>query len=434
MWAKWCKQPISRVLAQAAKPMLPAEVWKARSSLLTVPSSVSVLAATQKMCALNLTYLCVVDDQEGTVPLDEGRVVGLATERNVLHFSLQRGDKKTKLWKDGLPMASVEEITTPSQKLICVKPSDEVSTALSILNRSLYRHLPVIDQDADGVTRCHGILKLRDLLAPVEPSAAELPGTVRVSPLRRLFPSPSTDLAADGMKLTPDKIWGELTCADLLGIKMMRKGVLADEARREGWLKEYMASHDQRDVTKNTVNEYVSVRDAMRELVEKRLTFMVITSDSGAVSGIITERDCMRAIGARETMDISAQAVTKIMTPLAEMSCTRATDSASSCLSLMLSHQIRHLPVLSADQSLAGVLSLRDMLPEPSLNLPCTFHVPALYQVLSLRDMLAPILGGAEPTAAATAAATADESSIIERRAELVSQYRMAGGVLRLHG
>lgn len=57
-----------------------------------------------------------------------------------------------------------------------------------------------------------------------------------------------------------------------------------------------------------------------------------------------------------------AAPLTDAWTPLTKMLAVRDTAGADKCLSLMIQSNIRHLPVLTDAGGLAGVLSLRDML------------------------------------------------------------------------
>jgi CBS domain-containing protein len=86
---------------------------------------------------------------------------------------------------------------------------------------------------------------------------------------------------------------------------------------------------------------------------------LVVADDSEEVTGILTERDVVRAIA--DGVDPATTVVSEYMTPdatTAEPS-TRVTDAARTMASL----GIRHLPVVT-DEQLVGMVSLRDILIE----------------------------------------------------------------------
>ncbi|MCQ4161058.1 CBS domain-containing protein [Roseomonas sp. GC11] len=95
-----------------------------------------------------------------------------------------------------------------------------------------------------------------------------------------------------------------------------------------------------------------------RTLAQHRIGAVLVRNTSGAVLGIVSERDIARALAAHE------EATARL---LAEHLMTRVlytitpTTSVAEALALMTDRRVRHLPVLEADGSLAGMVSIGDL-------------------------------------------------------------------------
>ncbi|NKE45871.1 CBS domain-containing protein [Roseomonas frigidaquae] len=93
-------------------------------------------------------------------------------------------------------------------------------------------------------------------------------------------------------------------------------------------------------------------------LSENRIGAALVRDGGGDVLGIVSERDIVRAIGAH-----GADAVTM---PVAQLM-TRALHTVTprtripEALALMTDRRVRHLPVIDEDGSLAGMVSIGDL-------------------------------------------------------------------------
>ena len=88
-------------------------------------------------------------DTGSVVVTDEGKVVGILTERDLLRAAAGRGDpdrEQVRLWMTSRPDV--------------LGPDERVDAAWASLTSHHYRHLPVVDGD-----RCVGVVSLRDLMA-----------------------------------------------------------------------------------------------------------------------------------------------------------------------------------------------------------------------------------------------------------------------------
>lgn len=106
-----------------------------------------------------------------------------------------------------------------------------------------------------------------------------------------------------------------------------------------------------------TVSPDVTVADLLSRLAENNVGAMVVTSESGAVRGIVSERDVVRALH-RTGGGLLTEPVSSIMTT--EVTTTTPDDSVESLARIMTESRIRHLPVLE-DGRLAGIVSIGDV-------------------------------------------------------------------------
>lgn len=96
--------------------------------------------------------------------------------------------------------------------------------------------------------------------------------------------------------------------------------------------------------------------EAARHMVRRHIGSVLIV-DGAMLSGILTERDVLRAAG--KPVDMAADRVERWMSP-DPITCGPGTDTEEAA-EMMLSGGFRHLPVLD-EGSLVGMVSLRDVL------------------------------------------------------------------------
>ena len=108
-----------------------------------------------------------------------------------------------------------------------------------------------------------------------------------------------------------------------------------------------------------TAKPNITVRDAVRTLQEKHVGSIVITDDSQKCVGIFTERDVIRIIANEVPLDTAIdQVMTKNVATIGEEA------SLEEARRLVISHRIRHLPVVDSKGELTGLLSVRKLLDE----------------------------------------------------------------------
>jgi CBS domain-containing protein len=111
-----------------------------------------------------------------------------------------------------------------------------------------------------------------------------------------------------------------------------------------------------RDVV--AIAEGASIADAARLLTDRRIGALVVTDGDGRLTGIISERDLVRAIAAAGA-DALTQSVGEHMTPEPE-TCVE-TDTVESLMETMTRGRFRHVPVLDEGLMLCGMVSIGDV-------------------------------------------------------------------------
>jgi CBS domain-containing protein len=108
-----------------------------------------------------------------------------------------------------------------------------------------------------------------------------------------------------------------------------------------------------------TTNPNITVKDAIKTLNEKHVGSIVVTDDNEKCVGIFTERDAIRIIANEVPLDTTIdQVMTKNVATIGEEA------SLEEASRLVISHRIRHLPVVDNKGKLTGLLSVRKLLDE----------------------------------------------------------------------
>jgi CBS domain-containing protein len=94
-----------------------------------------------------------------------------------------------------------------------------------------------------------------------------------------------------------------------------------------------------------------------KTLADKRIGSVVITDAKGAIAGIVSERDIVRAVARNGAgaLDLPASSVMS-----SEVQTCAPSDSEAELLAVMTAHRIRHLPVMENGR-LAGMISIGDV-------------------------------------------------------------------------
>lgn len=106
-----------------------------------------------------------------------------------------------------------------------------------------------------------------------------------------------------------------------------------------------------------TIKPDLSLADAAALLSEKRIGAVVVSSDGSSVSGILSERDIIRAL-AKEGVSALEAKVSRYMTTDV-VTCGRSADM-DHLMQVMTTGKFRHIPVVEAD-ALIGIVSIGDV-------------------------------------------------------------------------
>ncbi|MGH6819727.1 MAG: CBS domain-containing protein [Methylocella sp.] len=106
-----------------------------------------------------------------------------------------------------------------------------------------------------------------------------------------------------------------------------------------------------------TVSPSQTLHEVAGILAKHRIGAVVVADTAGAIIGILSERDLVRAL-AGEGAAALARTAREFMTAKVRTCSPRDTEAA--LMGLMTEHRIRHLPVVE-DGKLAGMISIGDV-------------------------------------------------------------------------
>jgi CBS domain-containing protein len=108
-----------------------------------------------------------------------------------------------------------------------------------------------------------------------------------------------------------------------------------------------------------SISPRAMVFDALKLMSEMEIGAVMVLDETGAVRGILSERDYARKIPLQGKLSRET-AVEEIMTPAERMHTVTPTNTLEDCMVLMTAKQIRHLPVFE-DSRFVGLISIGDV-------------------------------------------------------------------------
>ena len=108
-----------------------------------------------------------------------------------------------------------------------------------------------------------------------------------------------------------------------------------------------------------TAKSNISVKEAIERLFKRHVGAIVITDDKKKCVGIFTERDVIRVVAQNISLNTPLE---KVMTKNVVTVSEDATFAESR--RIIISHGVRHLPVVNSEGRLAGLVVVRDFLDE----------------------------------------------------------------------
>jgi len=101
-----------------------------------------------------------------------------------------------------------------------------------------------------------------------------------------------------------------------------------------------------------------TLAQAARILAERRIGALVVTGADGALAGILSERDLVRAMAADGARALE-QGVGRYLTR--DVVTCRLSDTTEALMEMMTAGRFRHLPVLDEEDRLCGLVSIGDV-------------------------------------------------------------------------
>lgn len=107
-----------------------------------------------------------------------------------------------------------------------------------------------------------------------------------------------------------------------------------------------------------TIGQHASLAEAANELRERGIGALVVSNDGSTIDGIVSERDVVRALASHGAGALG-KTVASVMST--EVFTCADQDPVEHLMALMTGKRIRHLPVVTADGLLAGIVSIGDV-------------------------------------------------------------------------
>ena len=108
-----------------------------------------------------------------------------------------------------------------------------------------------------------------------------------------------------------------------------------------------------------TIAASETILEGIRCMSEKHIGCLAVVTQTGKLSGILSERDVLWKVIA-EAKSPKTRLVKDAMTPLKQMKTVTPSVSVEECMALMTGRRHRHLPVLEGGK-LVGMVSIGDV-------------------------------------------------------------------------
>ncbi len=105
------------------------------------------------------------------------------------------------------------------------------------------------------------------------------------------------------------------------------------------------------------ISPEATVEELVALLSRHNLGAVVVSEDGKTVAGLVSERDVIRRLA--DGTSVLGERVATIMST--SVHTCAAADSVESLMSVMTEQRVRHLPVVSEDSELCGIVSIGDV-------------------------------------------------------------------------
>lgn len=109
-----------------------------------------------------------------------------------------------------------------------------------------------------------------------------------------------------------------------------------------------------------TIEEDRSIFEFASMLAEKNIGCLLVKNKENEITGIITERDLVKAFDKYKD-NIRSIIIKQIMTPLSKIMTINESEDVQNAMLIMTSKRIRHLPTINDNKTISGMLSIGDL-------------------------------------------------------------------------
>jgi CBS domain-containing protein len=107
-----------------------------------------------------------------------------------------------------------------------------------------------------------------------------------------------------------------------------------------------------------TIRPDILIAEAVQRMRTERVGALVVSEDGERIVGIISDRGIIEAIADRGT-EVMSNPIASVMTP--EVFTCSARDEVSVIMATMTNRRIRHIPVVTEDELICGIISIGDV-------------------------------------------------------------------------
>lgn len=110
-----------------------------------------------------------------------------------------------------------------------------------------------------------------------------------------------------------------------------------------------------------SISASTMIKAAVDLMNKHHIGALMVVKVDGRIEGILTERDVMKKLASTDDL-VGHLEVKEIMTPFDKLITTDGEESVENIMKLMTDKNIRHIPIVSSDGNLEGILSIRDVI------------------------------------------------------------------------
>lgn len=111
----------------------------------------------------------------------------------------------------------------------------------------------------------------------------------------------------------------------------------------------------------HSISASTQIKDAVGLMNKHHIGALMVINLEGAIEGIFTERDVMKKLASTDDL-VGHLEVREIMTPFNKLIYTDGEESVANIMKLLTEKKIRHIPIVSKEGNLEGILSMRDVI------------------------------------------------------------------------